>query len=350
MEKGLLMVLRENSKKSTMKEVAEFAQVSISTVSHVINKTRHVDKETRERVLEAIEKLNYTPNIFARGLRGKKIRVIGVIISDIRESFFAEVVKAIELTAHSEGYSVILCDSEDDPLKEQLHINTLKQNGVEGLIFAPVNNSTRVYDSIIPNKIKAIQIDRKVYGLPVGFVGINNNEITKKAMNHLFTHGFTNVGFISYQTNVYTMEQRLLSYKMAAQLHNSSKKINVKFIQYNGSDNKEIIKSWLYQNKEIDSILCGNDNICHQVLRAVRELQYEIPKDMGVLSFDDSKWFKLVTPSITAIRQPTNQIGKLATELLIAEIQNKIKNYSQKENHILDAELIIRKSCRENTI
>ena len=350
MEKGLLMVLRENSKKSTMKEVAEFAQVSISTVSHVINKTRHVDKETRERVLEAIEKLNYTPNIFARGLRGKKIRVIGVIISDIRESFFAEVVKAIELTAHSEGYSVILCDSEDDPLKEQLHINTLKQNGVEGLIFAPVNNSTRVYDSIIPNKIKAIQIDRKVYGLPVGFVGINNNEITKKAMNHLFTHGFTNVGFISYQTNVYTMEQRLLSYKMAAQLHNSSKKINVKFIQYNGSDNKEIIKSWLYQNKEIDSILCGNDNICHQVLRAVRELQYEIPKDMGVLSFDDSKWFKLVTPSITAIRQPTNQIGKLATELLIAEIQNKIKNYSQKENHILNAELIIRKSCRENTI
>jgi len=350
MEKGLLMVLRENSKKSTMKEVAEFAQVSISTVSHVINKTRHVDKETRERVLEAIEKLNYTPNIFARGLRGKKIRVIGVIISDIRESFFAEVVKAIELTAHSEGYSVILCDSEDNPLKEQLHINTLKQNGVEGLIFAPVNNSTRVYDSIIPNKIKAIQIDRKVYGLPVGFVGINNNEITKKAMNHLFTHGFTNVGFISYQTNVYTMEQRLLSYKMAAQLHNSSKKINVKFIQYNGSDNKEIIKSWLYQNKEIDSILCGNDNICHQVLRAVRELQYEIPKDMGVLSFDDSKWFKLVTPSITAIRQPTNQIGKLATELLIAEIQNKIKNYSQKENHILDAELIIRKSCRENTI
>jgi len=173
-------------------------------------------------------------------------------------------------------------------------------------------------------------------------------EITKKAMNHLFAHGFMNVGFVSYQTNVYTMEQRLSGYKMATQLHNSSKKINVKFIQYNDSDNKEIIKSWLYQNKEIDSILCGNDNICYQVLRAVRELQYEIPKDMGVLSFDDSKWFKLVTPSITAIRQPTNQIGKLATELLIAEIQNKIKNYSQKENHILNAELIIRKSCRES--
>ncbi len=342
------MVFPENSKKSTMKEVAKCAQVSISTVSHVINKTRHVDKETHDRVLEAIEKLNYAPNIFARGLRGKKIRVIGVIISDIRESFFAEVVKAIELTAHSEGYSVILCDSEDDPLKEQLHINTLIQNGVEGLIFAPVNNSTRVYDSVIPHKIKAIQIDRKVYGLPVGFVGINNMEITKKAMNHLFAHGFMNVGFVSYQTNVYTMEQRLLGYKMATQLHNSSKKINVKFIQYSDSDNKEIIKSWLYQNKEIDSILCGNDNICYQVLRAVRELQYEIPKDMGVLSFDDSKWFKLVTPSITAIRQPTNQIGKLATELLIAEIQNKIKNYSQKENHILNAELIIRKSCRES--
>ena len=105
------MVLPENSKKSTMKEVAKCARVSISTVSHVINKTRHVDKETHDRVLGAIEKLNYAPNIFARGLRGKKIRVIGVIISDIRESFFAEVVKAIELTAHSEGYSVILCDS-----------------------------------------------------------------------------------------------------------------------------------------------------------------------------------------------------------------------------------------------
>ena len=342
------MALPENSKKSTMKDVAESAHVSISTVSHVINKTRHVDKETQNKVLEVIEKLNYAPNIFARGLRGKKIRVIGVIISDIRESFFAEVVKAIELTAHTEGYSVLLCDSEDDPLKEQLYINTLIKNGIEGVIFAPVNNSTRAYDSIIPHKIKAIQIDRKIYGLSADFIGIDNIEITKKAMNHLFNHNYTNVGFVSYQTSVYTMEQRLSGYKMAAQLHNSSKKINVKFIQYNGSDNKEIIKSWLYQNKEIDSILCGNDNICYQVLRAVRELQYEIPKDMGVLSFDDSKWLKLVTPSITAIRQPTNQIGKIATELLIAEIQNKIKNYSQKENHILNAELIIRKSCRES--
>jgi len=341
------MVLPEDSKKSTMKDVAERAHVSISTVSHVINKTRHVDKETNDRVLEAIEKLNYTPNIFARGLRGKKIRVIGVIISDIRESFFSEVVKAIELTAYGEGYSVMLCDSEDDPLKEQLYINMLLQNGIEGVTFAPVNNSTRVYDSVIPQKIKAIQIDRKVYGLPAGFVGINNMEITKKAMNHLFNQGYRNVGFVSYQTNVYTMEQRLLGYKMAAQQHSSSKNINVKFIQYNGSDIKGIIKSWLYQSKEIDSILCGNDNICYQVLRAVRDLQYEIPKDIGVLSFDDSKWFKLHTPPITAIRQPTNQIGKLATQLLIAEIQNKIKNYPQKENHILNAELIIRKSCRE---
>lgn len=342
------MVLPENPKKSTMKEVAECAQVSTSTVSHVINKTRHVDKETHDRVLEAIEKLNYAPNIFARGLRGKKIRVIGVIISDIRESFFAEVVKAIELTAHSEGYSVLLCDSEDDPLKEQLHINTLIQNGVEGVIFAPVNNSTRAYDSIIPQKIKAIQIDRKVYGLPADFVGINNMEITKKAMNHLFAHGFMNVGFVSYQTNVYTMEQRLLGYKMAAQQYNSAKKVNVKFIQYNGSDIKESIKSWLYQNKEIDSILCGNDNICYRVLRAIKELQYEVPKDIGVLSFDDFKWYKLLTSPITAIRQPTKQIGTLATELLIVRMQNKIKNYPLKKDHIINAELIIRKSCRES--
>jgi len=342
------MVLPKDSKKSNMKAVAECAHVSISTVSHVINKTRNVNKETNDRVLEAIEKLNYTPNIFARGLRGKKIRVIGVIISDIRESFFSEVVKAIELTAYGEGYSLILCDSEDDPLKEQLYINILLQNGIEGVIFAPVNNSTNAYNSIIPHKIQAIQIDRKIDSLPIDFVGIDNVEITKKAMNHLFSHGFMNVGFVSYQANVYTMEQRLLGYKLAVQLHNSSKKINVKFIQYNGSDNKEIIKSWLYQNKEIDSILCGNDNIGYQVLRAIKELQYEVPKNIGILSFDDSKWFKLYTPPITAIRQPTKQIGRLATELLIAEMQNKIKNYSRKENHILNAELIIRKSCREN--
>jgi LacI family transcriptional regulator len=341
------MVIPEKSKKSTMKDVAEYAHVSISTVSHVINKTRHVDKETQNKVLEAIEKLNYAPNIFARGLRGKKIRIIGVIISDIRESFFAEVVKAIELTAHTEGYSVLLCDSEDDPLKEQLYINTLMKNGIEGVIFAPVNNSTRAYNSIIPHKIKATQIDRKIYGLSADFIGIDNIEITKKAMNHLFDHGYTNVGFVSYQTNVYTMEQRLLGYKMAAQQHGSAKKVNVKFIQYNGSDVKESIKSWLYQNKGIDSILCGNDNICYRVLRTIKELQYEVPKDIGVLSFDDSKWFKLLTPSITAIRQPTNQIGKLATELLIARMQNKIKNYPPKNDHTINAELIIRKSCRE---
>lgn len=343
------MILPENSKKSTMKDVAEYAHVSISTVSHVINKTRYVDEETNDRVLEAVEKLNYAPNIFARGLRGKKIRVFGVIISDIRESFFSEVVKAIELTAYGEGYSVMLCDSEDDPLKEQLYINMLLQNGIEGVIFAPVNHSTNTYNSIIPHKIQAIQIDRKIDTLPIDFIGIDNVEITKKAMNHLFNQGFMNVGFVAYQTSVYTMEQRLLGYQRVTQQHNSSKKENVKFIHYNESNIKDIIKSWLYQNRELDSILCGNDNICYQVLGALRELGYEVPKDIGILSFDDSKWFKLHTPTITAIRQPTRQMGKLATEMLIAKIQNKIKNYSQKENYILDAELIIRKSCRESS-
>jgi len=343
------MVFPEKSKKSTMQDVAELAHVSVSTVSHVINNTRHVDEETRNRVLEVVEKLSYTPSVFARGLRGKKFRIIGVIISDIRESFFAEVVKAIELTAHSERYSILLCDSEDDPLKEQLHINMLLKNGIEGLIFAPVNNSTRAYDSIIPNKLHTIQIDRKVYGLSVDFIGIDNIEITKKAMNHLFNHGYTNVGFISYKTNVYTEEQRLLGYKMAAQQYNSSKKINVKYIQYNDKDVKESIKSWLYQNKKIDSILCGNDNICYQVLRAIKETQYEVPKDIGVLSFDDSKWFKLLTPPITAIRQPTEQIGKLATNLLIARIENRIKYFTPQKDYIINAELIIRKSCREGT-
>ena len=132
MEKGRL-------RHTTMKDVAKKAGLSISTVSHVINKTRFVERKTADKILRAITDLDYKPNIMARSLRGKGTKTIGIIISDIRDSFFSDAVKAIESHANIKGYNVILCDAEGNIEKENSYIDILLRKGIDGLIFAPVD-------------------------------------------------------------------------------------------------------------------------------------------------------------------------------------------------------------------
>ena len=148
-------------KRATMKDVAERAGVSITSVSHVINKTRKVEANTKAAILAAIQELHYQPNTPARSLKGKGTKTLGVVIADIREDFFAEVVKSIEFTASEQQYNVILCDSEDNAGKERFYLNMLISKGVEGIIFAPVDLESS-YDFLVASAIPFLQIDRKI--------------------------------------------------------------------------------------------------------------------------------------------------------------------------------------------
>ncbi len=328
-------------KKNTIKDIALHANVSTATVSHVINNTRFVEKETKDRVLKAIEKLDYRPNILAQGLKGKGTKTIGIIIADIRESFFASIVKAVELCLRKEKFSLILCDSEDTVRQEKIHLDLLLQKGVEGVIFAPINMH-ETYSSLQTSHVPVVQIDRKTYGIKSDYIGIDNLQSARIATEHLCEHGYTRIGFIGYEATVYTMKKRMEGYEDALSQRNIFDEHRIKIVSYSDKAMKESIKDWILKGN-IDAVLCAVDEICFPTLEAIEELGLRIPDDIGLISFDDSKWLKYLKTPITVVRQPLEKMGRTAAETLITRIQHPSK--SDYLNIQFETELIIRGSC-----
>jgi LacI family transcriptional regulator len=329
------------SKSITMKDVAARAGVSVSTVSHVINETRFVERKTKYLIRKAIKELNYKPNIIARSLKGKGTETIGTVISDIRDTFFADAIKSIESSANRGGFNVILCDAEGNIKKENAYIDMLLRKGVDGLIIAPVDiNGLGI--EVHPKTIPVVQIDRKMNGFDADFIGIDNEKSAERAVAHLIDHGYKNIGYIGYENRFYTMQKRFEGYKRAIENEGHKVQSLITTRSHNGVVIKKEIKSWL-KNNVVDAVLCGNDDVCFETMAAVNELGLKIPDDLALLTFDDVKWFRFLNCPVTAIRQPSEEIGKLAVERLIRRISGK--NNLNSRDFFLDTELIVRDSC-----
>ena len=160
----------------TMKDVAERAGVSATTVSHVINKTRFVSEEVRARVLQAMEELNYQPNAIARSLRQKATHTIGLIISDISNPFFTSLVRGVEDVANKKGYNLILCNTDEKPEKEQMYLHILRQKQVDGIIMAPTGGNYEYINDLVKKRFPIVFIDRYLDGIEAPAVLVNNEE------------------------------------------------------------------------------------------------------------------------------------------------------------------------------
>jgi len=327
-------------KKITIRDVSRECGYSTTTVSHVLNNTRNVAWETRKKVLEAVKKLNYRPNLIARSLKGKGSKTIGIIISDIREGFFAEITKTVEIEISKLGYNLILCDSEHNFKKEKFYFDILHQKGVDGIILAPVNifkPPFRVNPDLKMTQIPFVQIDRKLKNVNADFVGINNFLSSKRAVEYLYKCGYKSIGLITYPPWVYTMQQRIKGYVLAEKERGKYKKQKILVLNYDSAKNKEMINNWIKSTK-LDAIVCGNDEICLSVLSVIEKIGLNIPEEIGLLSFDDNKWFKFLQYPVVAIKQPTYAIAKIAVSLLIEHIENR-KTVLPREI-ILPAELV----------
>jgi LacI family transcriptional regulator len=325
----------------TIKDVALRAGFSISTVSHVINETRFVESETREKILRAIEELGYRPNILARSLKGKGTKTIGVIISDIRQGFFAEVIKSIESRANEREFNVMLCDSEDDADKEELYLDILLRKGVDGVIFAPVDTN-QLFEELWLSELPCVQVDRKLRAGEADFVGIDNAGSAEQATRRLFENGYGEIGFIGYRPGVYTMAERHRGYGRAVAAW-GKKETSLLIVDYQDADCTASIRDWLQHNPQLDALLCGNDDICYAALNAIPDVGKSIPSTMGIISFDEIRWYSMMTCPITAIEQPTGKIGTAAVDLLVDRIEGKRDEAAGE--FLFDTELIVRKSC-----
>jgi LacI family fructose operon transcriptional repressor len=304
---------------SGIKEVAEAAGVSTSTVSRVLANKPYVRPEVRERVLAAVARLAYRPNRVARTLRSQQSNSLGLIVSDIRNPFFSELSRAVEDTAYTHGFSVVLCNTDEDPRKEELYLNLMHDENVAGIVLSPTRQQiTRFADLNIA--IPTVLIDRSLKNGGADAVLLDNVAASYELTSHLLEQGFRRIGAImaAVSTTGYERERgyadalRDYGLSMEAQL--------VQHVTPKIETGYTAAMDLLSSDHPPDAILTGNSLLTAGALQAIRERGLHIPDQVALVGFDDTIWASLLQPAITVLAQPIDDIGRTATELLLERI------------------------------
>lgn len=345
-------------KSITIKEIAAEAQVSIATVSIVLNnKDKKISQETREKILHIAQKYNYTPNTMARSLITKQTRTIGLVIPDITNPFFPEIARGVEDKASEFGYSVIYCNTDDKIRREDKYINVLTEKMVDGIIFAHSSDRQMGFDSLDRCKVPIVLIDRDYENKNViGRVMVDNKEGAYMATSYLLDRGYKNIAYIAGSITTATARGRLDGYSQALTERNIPIKNNyIKVGEYKIQWGTEAVEQLIQEGIPMDAIFCGNDLIAIGVIKRLKERGLCVPAEVGLVGFDDIYLSSLVEPPLTTIKQPNYDMGYRAAELLIENIENsrmdKIEyeykdGWAKKNTVLLPTELIVRMSTK----
>ncbi len=327
---------------STIKDVANKAGVSTTTVSHAINKTRFVSEDLMKRVQDAIDELNYQPSGFARSLRTKTSGTIGILIPDNTNPFFAEVVRGIEDYYYEHGYSVFLCNSDGSPDKELNYLRLLREKGVDGLILVSAGDNNASLEVLNSGKIPKVIIDREIECTNTDSVLVDNFKGGFEATRHLLELNHTRIGCITGNNNVSPSGQRVEGY--IAALKEADIKIDRELIfqgNFKSESGCEGLKALMSNKKPPTAIFACNDIMAIGALAAARELGYEVPSELSIIGFDDIALSSLVIPKLTTIGQPKRDLGETGAKLLLERIKN---TRNQSSRIILDPFLVKRES------
>jgi len=329
---------------ATINDVAEKAGVSTATVSHVINETRFVTKPTKDKVIEAMKELNYKPNKMAQSLRNKKSKIIGIIVPDLN-MFFTGIANHIEKKLKKEGYSLIISNSDENIENEKQQVELLNSHSIDGLIIAPVSGKQTYLNEVQKNNdYPIIFFDRK----PNGFKGISilveNYEGSYKAIEYLIKKGHEKIGIIAGIPGITTTTERLKGYKKA--LLNNNIKINDKYICIGDSKCKTgyELANKLYNETDITALYVANNLMCIGAMDYFIDENIKIPDEIALIGFDDYKWTSVTKPSLSAIKQPIEEIGNNIAEILLQNINGTYKG-NENDDIKLETNFIVRDSC-----
>jgi LacI family transcriptional regulator len=332
-----------DSKNPTLQDIAQRVGVSITTVSHVLNKTRHVNKETKEAVLKVVRELNYQSLKNRKNGYDKHI-FIGVMLADAREDYYIEMIKALESVAADFGVSIIFCDSEVDPEKEEKNIAFLLDRDVSGILIAPVE-ADNVPDILRKIDIPVVLIDRQFNSHNFLFVGINNFQSGYLGTEYLINKGCENIGFIGYSGPVYTIKQRTLGYSAYLLEFKPSAVPKVLSLSYNREDSFPLIKDFILK-EQLDGLICVTSSACYEAIDVLEHLDAKIQKKLKILSYDDNRWLDFLKYPVSVISQPVAEIGYAALNNILQMIEEPSADRNLKRELLFDVSIIDRISQR----
>lgn len=321
----------------TMKDVAKAAGVSQTTVSRVISGNTSVNPEIKARVMEWIRKLDYQPNIIAQSLVGNKTLLIGVIITDISNPFFADIIKAIEKETASYGYSIILFNTDGDLEKEKKYINILKSYKVDGILIVPSNAKNKSFKNLKNSSTPIVVITQDVKDFSC--VSMSHYIGGQKVAKHLVDMGYSKFSFVGYKD-----DEKERGFK--EEIENCGINLNNNYVFIDKGNNNSVsfdLKEFIINNLNDSGIgiFTHNDIEALMVLHILKELKVKIPEEVALVGFDNTYITKEVSPSISSVAQLVEEIGRKAVEILM----DKISSSELEEKHvILEPRLVVRES------
>lgn len=329
----------------TLNDIAELSGVSVSTVSRVLNNKAaeyRISADTEEVILEAAEKLKYRPNQIARGLRLKRTNTLGVIAPDVSNPFFAYIIKRVQNIAHNLGYSILVCNTDENLDQEIEHANMLYRNRVDGLIAMPVGQDFRHYAEWLDKGRPVVLLDRCYDGIDTNKVMVDNYSGSYEAVAHILGFGHRRVAFIQGLPGTYTNTERLRGYRQALRDHGAELDdalvVGGDFREENGYLETKLLMT---MKDRPTAIFATSDLITLGALKAIYEEGLNIPDDVSLVMFDDFDFAPYLKCPITAVRQPKELMGEMAVKLLVDELKGESTGGKRV---VLKTSLVIRNS------
>lgn len=338
--------------KPSIKDIAKMAGVSPATVSTIVNgKTAHrrISTEVANKVLSIVKKVGYSPNQVAVSLRTGSSKIIGLLVEDISNIFYASLASIIEDELKAHGYRVVYCSTKNDPVNCVEVINMLSQRQVDGYIITPVEGIEESLLNLYNTKKPVVLIDRYFKELDLSYILVDDKKGIYDGMDHLRENGFKNIGFVTVDLKQTQMNGREKAYKEFLTSHKIPfQKNNVLKVPYRISSEKmiETIMAFVDKRKDLDALFFVTNYLTIAGIQALQRLNKRIPHDMGVLSFDDHDIFSIYPPGISAIRQPIERIGHDAVELLMDYLKAP-QVHAKRVYQFIPGELIVRGSTKK---
>jgi LacI family transcriptional regulator len=310
----------------TIKEVAKEANVSISTVSRVLNKSGYTSEKTKEKVLNAVKKLNYQGSLVAAAMKKKQTLTLGLIIPDIKNIFYSDLTRTIEDRANRHGFNIFLCNTDNNLQKEAEYIHLLIAKGVDGIIFSSPEVDDGNIEELKENypELPVVILGGKFPNLILNEVVVDNVDGAYKAMGHLLDLGHKDIAFIGGDPETYASVERHKGYKMALNERGIPvKEEYVIFDTFYIQSGYENAKRLLQKNDRPTAIFAVSDSIAVGIYKAARELNIRIPEQLSVVGFDDSQYAEILYPMLTTIRTPIKEMGQRAIEIMVKAIKEK---------------------------
>ncbi|MEM6831736.1 MAG: LacI family DNA-binding transcriptional regulator [Bacteroidota bacterium] len=334
----------------TIKDLAKALGISPSTVSRALNDHPDISQETKDKVKELAEKLNYAPNVVAQNLRIQKTRTIGVIIPEIIHFFFSTVISGIEEITYDAGYTVMFCQTNESYSREVKDTRALLNQRIDGMI-ASFSRETTDFGHLqeVADKIPLVLFDRETPELAVSKVVVDDYQGACLATQHLIDQGYRRIAHLSGPLNLTIGAERRRGYEDTLRKNGIAVEAGYILPCINGTmeEGFQAMKGLLDLSDRPDAVFANNDIAAYGAMKAIKEAGIQIPDEMGVVGFSNWQFSSLIEPQLTTIAQPGLEIGRVAARRLIAELEAR-EERSRPIIQTLNTELIQRDSTKRS--